>query len=453
MTIATTNPTKTNNGADDIAAIHHHHRGHRIAIAFATTLVLWLVVYIAFMPGLGMPPGIVMLLGLVILLGSGIAAGSLAEQTAAGGAKLGLAIAAINLLILAAMGEGQSFAEVLTTAVPWMFGFTIAALGLGAGGAVIGRAIRKSDTNRPTPNWTGRFALVVALTTLVLLKAGGVVTGMGAGLAVPDWLTTFDYPMMFYPMTAMQEDSGVFVEHFHRLWGLLVGLCVIVLVFHLWRVDSRHWVRWTAVAILLMVIIQGVLGGTRVTHELLSLAIVHGIFGQAIFALLFCLAAVTSTGFRSAELVDAPKGRFDQKLSIAMIVLLVLQLTLGALYRHLKTDPEMPIGLLHSLLGLHIFNACIVVIVAMFIAARLTGLYASVHILRRFGVAMILIVLAQFVFGFLAWAAGTVGERTSENPITSTEVAVTTVHQVTGAIILAIAAMLALWTRRLLRTS
>ena len=72
--------------------------------------------------------------------------------------------------------------------------------------------------------------LVVALTTVPLIVSGGVVTGLEAGMAVPDWLTTFDYPMMFFPLAKMQADTGVYVEHFHRLWGLLVGLSVIILV-------------------------------------------------------------------------------------------------------------------------------------------------------------------------------------------------------------------------------
>ncbi len=427
-------------------------RGHRLTIAFAATLVLWLAVYFTFMPGVGLSPWLVLAIGGLSLLLGGVWAGRAAGQNPIGGAKLGLATAAINLILLGSMGSGDGFTDVAATALPWMGGFTVAAVLLCAAGAAIGNASAHQTTLREK-NWTGRFALIVALTTLVLVKAGGIVTGMEAGLAVPDWLTTFEnYPMMFYPIALMQDDSGVFVEHFHRLWGLLVGLSTIVLAVHLWLVDRREWVRWAAIAIFIMVCIQGVLGGTRVTEKLLTLAIVHGIFGQIIFASLLCLASVTSRQFRTGERIDAPRGEKDKNYAVILLAMLLAQLTLGALYRHLQSDPNVATGMLHGTLALHIANACLIMGKGVFVAARTLGLYGEELIFKRLSLSLLVLVMAQFVLGFLAWAVIPNDPRPAGEAIPVHEITITTIHQVTGALLLALGALYVLWTRRLLKT-
>jgi cytochrome c oxidase assembly protein subunit 15 len=51
--------------------------------------------------------------------------------------------------------------------------------------------------------WPHRLALVTAGATFLLILAGGVVTTTGAGLAVPDWPTTFGYNMFLFPLAKM----------------------------------------------------------------------------------------------------------------------------------------------------------------------------------------------------------------------------------------------------------
>jgi heme a synthase len=47
--------------------------------------------------------------------------------------------------------------------------------------------------------WLHRFALLTAGATFLLIVVGGIVTSTGAGLAVPDWPTTFGHNMFLYP--------------------------------------------------------------------------------------------------------------------------------------------------------------------------------------------------------------------------------------------------------------
>merc|ERR1712096_407890 len=53
------------------------------------------------------------------------------------------------------------------------------------------------------------LAFCTLLTTLVLIFVGGLVTGTDAGMAVPDWPTTFGDNMFLYPLSQMV--SGLLV--------------------------------------------------------------------------------------------------------------------------------------------------------------------------------------------------------------------------------------------------
>src|SRR2546429_6884749 len=73
--------------------------------------------------------------------------------------------------------------------------------------------------------WLHRFAILMAAATLCLVSIGGLVTSHGAGMAVPDWPTTFGYNMFFFPISKWV--GGIFYEHTHRLVasaGLVLSL-------------------------------------------------------------------------------------------------------------------------------------------------------------------------------------------------------------------------------------
>ena len=103
------------------------------------------------------------------------------------------------------------------------------------------------------------MAVILACATFPLLFIGGLVTSLGAGLAVPDWPTTFGYNMFLYPWSKMI--GGIFYEHSHRLIASSVGLLTIALAISLWLREKRRWLRWLGIAALLLVVAQGVLVG------------------------------------------------------------------------------------------------------------------------------------------------------------------------------------------------
>src|SRR3990167_830049 len=83
-----------------------------------------------------------------------------------------------------------------------------------------------------------RLALLTLAATFLLILFGGLVTNTGAGLAVPDWPTTFGYNMFLYPWSSMV--GGIFYEHSHRLIGSVVGLLTLALAVALWRAGGRR---------------------------------------------------------------------------------------------------------------------------------------------------------------------------------------------------------------------
>src|SRR6476659_7666659 len=136
--------------------------------------------------------------------------------------------------------------------------------------------------------WLNRFACLTAVITLVLVCIGGLVTSHGAGMAVPDWPTTFGYNMFFFPISKWV--GGIFYEHTHRLFASGVGFLTIILAVWLGLKEERRWLRWLGLAALVAVILQGVLGGLRVVWMKDEIGIFHAALAQLYFALICAIA-------------------------------------------------------------------------------------------------------------------------------------------------------------------
>ncbi len=185
--------------------------------------------------------------------------------------------------------------------------------------------------------WLHRFAWFTSIATLFLICSGGMVTSKGVGLAVPDWPTTFGYNMFLFPVS--QWVGGIFFEHTHRLIASLVGFLTIILALWIWRVDPRRWLRnlgWTALG---AVILQGVLGGLRVTMLKDEIGIFHACLAQAFLGILIVITLATSKLWQrilagsGAESVRTLAG-----IAVTTTLLIYLQLGLGATMRHQHRD-------------------------------------------------------------------------------------------------------------------
>jgi heme a synthase len=186
--------------------------------------------------------------------------------------------------------------------------------------------------------WLNRFAWLTCVATLFLICSGGMVTSKNVGLAVPDWPTTFGYNMFLFPVSRWV--GGILFEHTHRLIASAVGFLTIILAFWLWRIESRRWVRNLGLIALAGVILQGVLGGLRVTMLKDQIGIFHACVAQAFLALLVVIALVTTRFWQSLEGIDIDLKKLApiRRLAIAITLAIYVQLALGATMRHQHRD-------------------------------------------------------------------------------------------------------------------
>ncbi len=456
------------------------------AVALGASVLMWVVTYVGLSPAVNAPAVLIAAFVSACLIASGFYIGRTTTRGLSGGIKVGLLLGFINFLIVASLHGRETTEEALRFGAKWIVGFTLVAVILGALGAYVGARVRsrigrsgrlcQHGSAHREVDWTSRLAVVVAVALLPLLVSGGIVTGLDAGLAVPDWLTTFGYPMMFYPLAAMQENPGVYAEHFHRLWGMLVGLSVMLLAVQIHRVDRRLWLRGLSIAIILAVIVQGVLGAAWVLDtQVRTFAVLHGVFGQFVFATVVATAAFASAAWlRHAPDSVVPESRdshddecnskrglpprgsvkqtssIDVQASIALFILLLVQLAFGATYRHMRREAVDATAGVHALWA-HIILATILIGVIIFVAGRAWGVHCHKPVLPRAGKAMLHLLLVQIALGVAALIVA-MKRGTSPDPF-MWEIVITTAHQAVGAMMLATAGLLVVWSWRLLRPS
>ena len=185
------------------------------------------------------------------------------------------------------------------------------------------------------------FAFFVACSVLVLICSGGLVTSHEAGMAVPDWPNSFGYSMFLFPVSRWV--GGVFFEHTHRLIASGVGLLTLVLCGLVLVIEQRRWVKWLAGTAVFTVIIQGVLGGLRVTEHNALLGLFHGCLAQSFFCLTATISLVTSKFW--SEIRAAANSDSIRRLrswTIGITIMVFIQLVLGASMRHSHAGLSIP---------------------------------------------------------------------------------------------------------------
>jgi protoheme IX farnesyltransferase len=106
-----------------------------------------------------------------------------------------------------------------------------------------------------------RLAVVTIAATFVLIAVGGLVRATDSGLGCPDW------PRCFGRLVPPAE-LHAWIEHSHRLVASVVMVLAAVLVVAAWRTGQERVVRRAAVAALVMVLAQAVIGAFVVWWKL-----------------------------------------------------------------------------------------------------------------------------------------------------------------------------------------
>ena len=184
-----------------------------------------------------------------------------------------------------------------------------------------------------------RFAKLVAGCTVFLILAGSLVTSHDAGLAVPDWPTSYGWNMFTFPPSMWV--ANIFYEHGHRLVASTVGLLTIILAVWLWLADSRRWLRWFGVAALGAVIAQGLLGGITVLFLLPpAVSTAHAALAEIFFCMTVAIALFTSPAWKRSE--QTPDDVQLRYIATVTTLLIYCQILVGATMRHTGAGLAIP---------------------------------------------------------------------------------------------------------------
>ena len=281
-----------------------------------------------------------------------------------------------------------------------------------------------------------RLALATAVATFPLLFIGGLVTSKGAGLAVPDWPTTFGYNMFLYPWSKMI--GGIFYEHSHRLVASGVGLLTLTLAFWLWLQEQRKWLRWLGATALALVIVQGVIGGLRVILLEETLAVIHACLAQAFFALTVSIVLFTSQerAQRPGKIESCDAGRV-RRLCIVTTAMIYLQGVFGAVVRYTG-----------SMLDAHLLLAALVSLHVGLLVVRIMKSHLGKAKFLQPVVLLSGLLILQLALGLGAYVGKFTSLGTFLPPLSV--VVLRTTHVITGALMLVTSLVLTLRSYRLL---
>lgn len=249
-----------------------------------------------------------------------------------------------------------------------------------------------SDSDHQVNLTVQRFAVLTCIVSLLPISVGALVTTLKAGMAFADWPTSDGHNMLLYPWLRDLRHTDKFVEHGHRLAGMLIGFVAILLVVVTFRKESRRSVRLGAVAILIAVIGQGLLGGMRVRMDEQVLAMTHSITGGLFFTLcfLFALAVRRSTDSSIPQQPDQRLGPATLALTVVLPLAVLCQYILGGFFRHLGQ-------MLHE----HIAGAVIVTLLTLSVLSVVIRSNAAT--LRKRGRWLGLALLVQLGLGLGSW--------------------------------------------------
>jgi len=160
-------------------------------------------------------------------------------------------------------------------------------------------------------------------------------------MAVPDWPNTYGYNMFLFPISKWV--GGIFYEHTHRLVASGVGFLTLGLAGWVWLRDERAWMRKLGFVAVVAVIVQGVLGGLRVTLIKDEIGIFHGTLAQLFFSLVSLMALFTSSWWARARRTSEVKMLRRVRGRVMWATGAVLcQLVIGATMRHEHAGLAIP---------------------------------------------------------------------------------------------------------------
>jgi cytochrome c oxidase assembly protein subunit 15 len=275
-----------------------------------------------------------------------------------------------------------------------------------------------------------RFAVFTACATFILIIAGALVTSNDAGLSVPDWPTSYGHVVRLPPWI-----GGIRYEHSHRMIAGFTIFLTASIALWTFLADRRRWMKALALGALGTIIVQAVLGGMTVLKFLPpAISSAHAAVGQTFFCIAVAIAIFT--GKQWVE--EAPQTVADEHhpslltLSLLSILVLYVQLILGAMFRH-HGMPWWP----------HVLNALLVALLLTWTGIRALVSFSRVDAIRRPAVLLLFLLIIQLCLGFAAFLTRVIWGADAPQPETAMVLS-TVAHVAVGALLLATTAVLTL---------
>ncbi|HAV13423.1 MAG TPA: cytochrome oxidase assembly protein [Opitutae bacterium] len=305
------------------------------------------------------------------------------------------------------------------------------------------------------------FCIFALCWITLLLFAGGFTTSIKAGMAFLDW------PLSNGSVNpeGWLTESDKMAEHGHRLLGMKIGLLSIGLLLWTWLREARPAVRTLARLLVLVVVLQGVLGGARVRFDQLNImsdhnlvaqtfAVAHACGAQIVLGLLVALTLMSTRRWiehQGGLIAEVPAS--IKRWGIIACISIFLQILIGAIMRHADAGlaiAQFPMAQPGSLLpaywnfdvGIHFTHrvgAVAVLGILMILLGKIWGHASTRKALGGFAIFIGLVLVIQIYLGALTiW--------TVKNPY------VATMHALIGAFLLASTWALTLLAHRPLKS-
>ena len=236
-----------------------------------------------------------------------------------------------------------------------------------------------------------RLAIVLIALMVVVILMGAMTTSTGSGLAFLDWPLS-DGALM--PERSYTTLPGFF-EHFHRVAGACAGvLAVWLAVAAAWRCGARSPAARVTQAGLLLIVLQGIVGGVGVLRELpVVTSATHGTLAQVTIATFAIAAYMLSPRWQATVPQQLPMATGARRMTLVTVVLLIVQTVVGAIARHSSSE--------HAL-WTHVANAFVVFFVVLVAASLAAGKMAAVPGVPALARRLMGLLALQIVLGFAA---------------------------------------------------
>ncbi len=241
---------------------------------------------------------------------------------------------------------------------------------------------------------------MLALVSLFLIVASGATVRLtGSGLGCENWPRCGETVLP-------AKDFNAYVEFGNRVVGFLVGLTALAAAFAAWRARVSRRLLVATLALPLLVLVQGVLGGVTVLFELHPL-IVMGHFLLSLVALAVAILVVLGASALGRPRAPVAAPRRVSLLALALVPVTLVVVVSGAFVTaagpHSGGEGIERVGNLEDAVYVHVRATAVFGVAFLVLVAAILRRRARLPVPGALAVVVLVLVLLQMVVGEVQW--------------------------------------------------